>query len=103
MFCDGSFGDLGYLVMRSLVMVRYVMGHFVMARFVMGRFVCESNFRPNNSKEALKKYSWPEKIGGRKIAEFRQKWQKRGRKIFYTYLEEKPYNSLYFLRFFLRN
>jgi hypothetical protein len=40
------------------------------------------NFRPNNSKEAPKKYPWPEKNGGRKNAEFRQKWQKRGRKIF---------------------
>jgi hypothetical protein len=40
------------------------------------------NFRPNNSKEAPKKYPWPKKIGGCKIAEFRQKWQKRGRKIF---------------------
>jgi hypothetical protein len=28
------------------------------------------NFRPNNSKEAQKKCPWPEKIGGRKIAEF---------------------------------
>jgi hypothetical protein len=38
MFCDGSFGDLGYLVMGPLVMGRYVMGHFEMGRFVMGRF-----------------------------------------------------------------
>jgi hypothetical protein len=40
------------------------------------------NFRPNNSKQALKNCPWPEKIGGRKIAEFGKKWQKRGRKIF---------------------
>jgi hypothetical protein len=40
MFCDGSFGDLGYLVMGPLKKGRYVMGHFVMGRSVMGRFVC---------------------------------------------------------------
>jgi hypothetical protein len=47
------------------------------------------NFRPNNSKEAPKKCPWPEKIGGRKIAEFRQKWQKRGRKIFLQLFREE--------------
>jgi hypothetical protein len=41
-----------------------------------------AEFWPNNSKEAPKNCPWPEKIGGRKIAEFRQKWQKRGRKMF---------------------
>jgi hypothetical protein len=40
------------------------------------------NFRPNKSKEAAKNCPWPEKIGGRKMAEFGKKWQKRGRKIF---------------------
>jgi hypothetical protein len=29
-----------------------------------------------------KNYSWPEKFGGRKMAELCKKWQKRGRKIF---------------------
>jgi hypothetical protein len=46
-------------------------------------------FRPNNSKDALKKYPWPEKIGGRKIAEFRKKWQKRGRKTFLHLFKEE--------------
>jgi hypothetical protein len=41
-----------------------------------------TNCRPNNSKEAPKKYPWPEKIGGRKIAEFSKMRQKRGWKIF---------------------
>jgi hypothetical protein len=40
------------------------------------------NFRQNNPKEAPKNCPLPEKIGGRKIAEFGKKWQKRGRKIF---------------------
>jgi hypothetical protein len=40
------------------------------------------NFRPKTSKEAPKNCAWPVKIGGRKIAEFGKKWQKRGQKIF---------------------
>jgi hypothetical protein len=40
------------------------------------------NIRPNNSKEAAKNCPWPEKIGGRKMAEFGKKWKKKGRKIF---------------------
>jgi hypothetical protein len=40
------------------------------------------NFQPNNSKEGPPKCLWPEKIKGCKIAEFTQKGQKRGRKIF---------------------
>jgi hypothetical protein len=47
------------------------------------------NFRPNHSKEVPKKYPWLEKIGGLKIAEFRQKWQKRGRKIFSQLFREE--------------
>jgi hypothetical protein len=39
------------------------------------------NFRPNNSKEAQKNCPWPEKIGGRQMAEFCKKWQKRDRII----------------------
>jgi hypothetical protein len=41
------------------------------------------NFRPNNSKEAPKNYLWPEKIGGRKMAEFGKKIaEKRPKNIF---------------------
>jgi hypothetical protein len=54
-------------------------------------------YEKNNSKEAPKNCQWPEKIGGRKMAEFDKKRQKRGRKIFYNDLGEKPYNNLYFL------
>jgi hypothetical protein len=37
-------------------------------------------FRPNNSKQAGKKYLWPEKIGGRTATSFSEKWLKTGRK-----------------------
>jgi hypothetical protein len=39
---------------------------------------------PKISKEAPKNCPWPEKVGGRQLAEFDIKWQKRGRKIFFT-------------------
>jgi hypothetical protein len=38
------------------------------------------NFRPNNTKQAGKKYFWPEKIGGRTATNFSEKWLKTGRK-----------------------
>jgi hypothetical protein len=34
------------------------------------------------TQEALKNCPLPQKIGGRKMAKFGKKWQKRGRKIF---------------------
>jgi hypothetical protein len=37
-------------------------------------------FGPNNPKQAPKNISWPGKISGRKMANFVQKWQKRGLK-----------------------
>jgi hypothetical protein len=40
------------------------------------------NFRSNHSKQAHTNISWPEKIGGRKLADFVQKWQKRGQQSF---------------------
>jgi hypothetical protein len=40
-------------------------------------------FRPNNSKKAPNYYLWPEKIGGREIAEFGKKVaKKRPKNIF---------------------
>jgi hypothetical protein len=64
------------------------------ASLVFGTAARWPNFRPNNSKQAPKICPWPEKIGGRKMAEFDKKWQKRGRKFFYNYLDEKPFNFL---------
>jgi hypothetical protein len=43
-----------------------------------------TNFRPNISKEAPKNCLWPEKVGGSKMTKLSKKWQKRGRKIFFT-------------------
>jgi hypothetical protein len=37
-------------------------------------------------KRGPKKCPWLEKFGGHKIAEFRQKWQKRGWKILFQLL-----------------
>jgi hypothetical protein len=39
-------------------------------------------FRPNNTKQAGKKYFWPQKIGGRTATNFSEKWLKTGRKKF---------------------
>jgi hypothetical protein len=61
------------------------------------------NFRPNNSKEAPIKCPWPEKFDAVKLQNLDQSGRKEAGKCFYNYLEENPYNCLYFLSFFLRN
>jgi hypothetical protein len=61
------------------------------------------NFRPNNSKGAPKKFPWPKKLEAVKLQNLDKSGRKEAGKCFYNYLELKPYNSLYFLRFFLRN
>jgi hypothetical protein len=48
-----------------------------------------------------KKYFWPGKIGGRKMADFVQKWQKRGQKIFHVNLQGKVSLACSFFHYFL--
>jgi hypothetical protein len=44
-------------------------------------------FRPNNSKQAGKKYFWPGKIGGHRATNFSEKWLKRGRKKLFHFVQ----------------
>jgi hypothetical protein len=46
-------------------------------------------FRPNNSKQAGKKYFWPEKIGGRTATNFAEKLQKTGRKKLFHFFQKQ--------------
>jgi hypothetical protein len=60
-------------------------------------------FRPNNSKEAPKNVHGRKKLEAVKMHNLDNSGRKEAGKYLYNYLEEKPYHSLYFLRFFLRN
>jgi hypothetical protein len=44
-------------------------------------------FRPNNTKQAVKKYFWPEKIGGRTATNLSEKRLKTGRKKLFHFLQ----------------
>jgi hypothetical protein len=56
-----------------------------------------------NQKRPQKNVHGRKKLEAVKLQNLDKSGRKEAGKYFYNYLEEKPYNSLYFLRFFLRN
>jgi hypothetical protein len=76
-------------------------GHEISKRITVARW---PNFRTNNLKQAPKSISWLVNIwGGRKMAHFFQKWQKRGRQISNSNLQGKLTVLCSFSQFFINN